>query len=229
MKYEIIIFDADDTLFDFKKAEKEAFKNTMLEFNIEYDEGYHLKEYSNINSAIWKEFEKGLITQEELKVERFKRFSEKLKIKFDEIKFANSYTRNLSFASFLYDDSIELIENLHKDYRLTIITNGLTEVQHKRIRNSVIGKYFEEVVISEEVGAAKPDIRIFEHALNKINYTDKRKVLMVGDSLSSDIKGGINFGIDTCWFNPGKAENKSGLNPTYEITKLALLKNILEQ
>jgi len=229
MKYEIIIFDADDTLFDFKKAEKEAFKSTMLEFNIEYDEDYHLKEYSNINADIWKEFEKGLITQEKLKVERFKRFSEKLKIEFDEIEFANSYTKNLSFASFLYDDSIELIENLHKDYRLTIITNGLTEVQHKRVRNSVIGKYFEEVVISEEVGAAKPDIKIFEHALSKINYTDKRKVLMVGDSLSSDIKGGINFGIDTCWFNPEKAENKSGLNPTYEITKLTLLKNILEQ
>jgi len=229
MKYEIIIFDADDTLFDFKKAEKEAFKSTMLEFNIEYDEDYHLKEYSNINADIWKEFEKGLITQEKLKVERFKRFSEKLKIEFDEIEFANSYTKNLSFASFLYDDSIELIENLHKDYRLTIITNGLTEVQHKRVRNSVIGKYFEEVVISEEVGAAKPDIKIFEHALSKINYTDKRKVLMVGDSLSSDIKGGINFGIDTCWFNPEKVENKSGLNPTYEITKLTLLKNILEQ
>ncbi len=229
MKYEIILFDADDTLFDFKKSEKEAFKNTMLEFNLDYDENYHLKLYSEINAAIWKEFENGKITQEKLKVERFKILSEKLNIKFNENKFAESYIKHLSTASFLYDNSIELIQSLYKQYRMLIITNGLTDVQHNRVRNSIIGKYFEDVVISEEVGAAKPDIKIFQYALDNINYSDKNKVLMVGDSLSSDIKGGINFGIDTCWFNPDKIENTSGLKPTYEITNIMLLKNILEQ
>jgi len=228
MKYEIIIFDADDTLFDFRKSERDAFKNTMVEFNIEYDENYHLKVYSDINTAIWKDFEDGLITQKELKVERFKRLSDKLNIDFDEVEFAKSYMKHLSFASFLYDNSMDLIESLHKNYRLSIITNGLTEVQDNRIRKSAIAKYFENIVISEEVQVSKPDPKIFELTLNNMKYTDKSKILMVGDSLTSDIQGGINFGIDTCWFNPDKITNKTGMKPNYEISNLMDLKDILK-
>ena len=224
MKYEIIIFDADETLFDFKKSERDAFKNTMLEFDIEYDENHHLKIYQEINTAIWKEFEDGLITQEKLKVERFKRLSDKLNTRFDEVQFAKSYMKHLSNASFLYDDSIDLVESLHKDYRLTIITNGLKDVQDNRIRKSIIAKYFEDIVVSEEVLVSKPDPKIFELALNNIKHTDKSKVLIVGDSLTSDIQGGINFGIDTCWFNPNKIVNKTGIKPTYEISNLMELK-----
>lgn len=229
MKYEIIIFDADDTLFDFKKSERDAFKNAMLEFDIEYDENHHLKIYQGINTAIWKEFEKGLITQEKLKVERFKRLSDNLNAGFDEVKFAKSYMKHLANASFLYDDSIDLVESLHKDYRLTIVTNGLKDVQDKRIRKSIIAKYFEDVVVSEEVKVSKPDPKIFEHALNNIKHTDKSKVLIVGDSLTSDIQGGINSGIDTCWFNPNKIVNKTKIKPTYEISNLIELKDILEK
>lgn len=229
MKYEIIIFDADETLFDFKKSERDALKNTMLEFDIEYDENHHLKIYQGINTAIWKEFEDGLITQGKLKVERFKRLSDILNAGFDEVAFAKSYMKHLSYASFLYDDTIDLVESLHKDYRLTIITNGLTDVQDHRIRKSTIAKYFEDIVISEEVEVSKPDSRIFELALNNIKHTDKNKVLIVGDSLTSDIQGGINFGIDTCWFNPNKIVNKTGIKPTYEISNLMELKDILEK
>jgi len=227
MKYEIIIFDADETLFDFKRSERDAFKNTMLEFNIDYDENYHLKVYSEINAAIWKELEIGLITQEKLKIERFKRLSDSLKTELNEVEFAKSYMKHLSFASFLYDNSIDIVENLHKDYRLIIITNGLKDVQDKRIRKSIIAKYFEDIVISEEICVSKPDPKIFEHALSNINHTDKSKVLIVGDSLTSDIQGGINFGIDTCWFNPNKIINKLGINPTYEISNLMELNDIL--
>lgn len=229
MKYEVIIFDADETLFDFRKSERDAFKNTMLEFDIEYDENYHLKIYQEINTAIWIEFEEGLITQKELKIERFKRLSDKLNAGFDELEFANSYMKHLANASFLYDESIQLVESLQKDYRLTIVTNGLKDVQDKRIRKSIIAKYFEDIVVSEEVEVSKPDPRIFEHALNNIKYTDKSKVLMVGDSLTSDIQGGINFGIDTCWYNPNKIVNKTGIEPTYEISNLMDLKNIIEK
>ncbi|AKN30020.1 2-haloalkanoic acid dehalogenase [Clostridium carboxidivorans P7] len=227
MKYEIIIFDADETLFDFKKSEKYAFKNAMLEFNIEYDENYHLKIYSDINKAIWKEFEKRLITQEKLKVERFKRLSDKLNLKFDEVKFARSYMKHLANASFLYDDSIPLVESLHKSYKLSIVTNGLTDVQNKRIRKSIIAKYFQDIVISEEVGVSKPDSKIFELALNNIKHTDKSKVLIVGDSLTSDIQGGINSGIDTCWLNSNKIANTTKFKPTYEISNLMELNDIL--
>jgi 2-haloacid dehalogenase len=229
MKYEIIIFDADETLFDFKKSERDAFKNTMLEFDVEYDENHHLKIYHGINTVIWKEFEQGLITQEKLKVERFKRLSDKLETRFDEAKFAKSYTKHLSNASFLYDDSIDLVESLHKNYRLTIITNGLKDVQDNRIRKSIVAKYFEDILVSEEVLVSKPDPKIFELSLNNINHTDKSKVLIVGDSLSSDIQGGINFGIDTCWFNPNKIINETSIKPTYEISNFMELKAILQK
>lgn len=228
MKYEIIIFDADETLFDFKKSERNAFKNAMLEFDIEYDENHHLKMYQGINTAIWKEFEQGLITQEKLKVERFKRLSDTLKAGFDEEQFAKSYMKHLSYASFLYDDSVALVESLHKHYRLTIITNGLKDVQDNRIRKSTIAKYFEDIVVSEEVKVSKPDPKIFELSLNNIKHTDKTKVLIVGDSLTSDIQGGINFGIDTCWYNPNKIVNETKIKPTYEISNLMDLKSIIE-
>jgi 2-haloacid dehalogenase len=229
MKYEVIIFDADETLFDFKKSERYAFKNAMLELDIKYDENYHLKIYHEINTAIWREFEQGLITQKKLKVERFKRLSDRLNARFDENQFAKSYMKHLSNASFLFDESIELVEGLHKDYKLTIVTNGLTDVQSKRIRKSVIAKYFENIVISEEILIAKPDPRIFENSIKNIKYTDKNKVLMVGDSLTSDIQGGINFGIDTCWYNPNKIVNKMAIKPTYEISRLIELIDILEK
>jgi 2-haloacid dehalogenase len=226
-KYEVIIFDADETLFDFEKAEEYAIKNTIVEFDMKFNEAYHLKAYKDINAAIWKEFESGLITQEKLKVERFKRLSFELNVSFDEEKFAKAYMKNLSYASFLFEDSISLIESLYKKYKLSIITNGLKDVQDNRVRKSVIGKYFEDIVISEEVQVAKPNPRIFEIALSNINYTDKSKVLMIGDSLSSDIKGGINFGIDTCWLNNKAIINNSNIIPTYEISNLMELKNLL--
>lgn len=137
--------------------------------------------------------------------------------------------KHLSHASFLYDDSINLVESLHKNYRLSIVTNGLKDVQNNRIRKSIIAKYFEDIVISEEVKVSKPSSKIFEHALNNMNHTDKRNVLMVGDSLTSDIQGGINFGIDTCWFNSNKIINKTEIKPTYEISNIMELKDMLEK
>lgn len=228
MKYEIIIFDADETLFDFNKSEKEAFRNTMVEFDIEYNENYHLKIYKEINSKLWKEIEAGSITQQLLKVERFKRLSAVLNIDFDAIKFANCYAKNLANSSHLYDESLSLIDSLHKDYELILVTNGLTEIQDKRIRKSIIAKYFKNIIISEEVQVSKPDPRIFDFALKDIKKLDKSKILMVGDSLTSDIQGGINFGIDTCWFNPHKIGNETNFKPTYEISNIMELKNILK-
>lgn len=228
MKYEIIIFDADETLFDFNKSEKEAFKNTMVEFNIKYDEDYHLKIYKEINSKLWKEIEAGSITQQELKIERFKRLSVALDIDFNEIEFANCYAKNLANSSHLYKESIDLIESLYNSYKLIIVTNGLTEIQDKRIRKSVIAKYFEDIVISEEVGVSKPNPKIFEYALKDIENLDKNKILIVGDSLTSDIQGGINFGIDTCWFNPHKIGNETNFKPTYEISNIMELKNLVK-
>ncbi len=227
MKYEIILFDADETLFDFKKTERAALQNTMREAGIVYDEAYHLQVYRDINAALWKELEGGLISQADLNVERFKRLSEALRAGFDPAGFARSYRQHLADAAFLYEDSLDLIANLHRDYRLAIITNGLKDVQQRRIRQSAIAPYLADVVISEEVGVSKPDRRIFELALARIGHTDPRRALMVGDGLTSDIQGGINSSIDTCWFNPQRLQNRTGIRPTYEIAKLMELKKVL--
>ncbi len=227
MKYEVLIFDADETLFDFKKSEKEAFKNTMLQFNIDYDENYHFIIYHEVNEAIWKEFEQGLITQEKLKTERFRRFVNQLKLSFDEKEMAHVYMEHLGDASFLYGGCEELIESLSSSYRLCIVTNGLSLVQNKRIRKSGIAKYFDTIVISEEVSIAKPNPGIFEYALQQMHFSDKSKVLVIGDSLSSDILGGVNFGADTCWYNPKQLKNETSLQPTYVVADYEELKALL--
>lgn len=227
MKYQVIIFDADGTLFDFEKSETEAIKNTSLHFGINYDESYHLNVYKNINTKIWKEFEEGKITQKELKTERFNRFFKEINMELSPEDFALKYMEELSLGSFLFDDSTSLIENLHGKAKLTILTNGLTLVQNGRIKKSTIAKYFDDIVISEEVGCSKPNKEIFEIALKNINHVDKSKVLIVGDSLTSDIKGGINFGIDTCYYNPKGIENNTDIKPTYEIKSLLELESIL--
>lgn len=227
MKYEIIIFDADETLFDFRKSEREAFKNTMVEFDVDYDETYHLKIYQDINTAIWKEFEEGLITQEKLKIDRFKRLSHELNMDFNPENLASSYMKHLADGSFLLEGALELIEELTGSYKLLIVTNGLTDVQNKRIRKSSIANHFEHIVISEEVKVSKPNPKIFELALKDLTCSDKSKVLIIGDSLTSDIQGGINFGIDTCWYNPNKLQNTKNITPTYEVSTFDELKKLL--
>ena len=227
MKYDVILFDADETLFDFKKSEREAFKNAMLEFGIDYDESYHLQIYQEINTAIWKEFEEGLITQAKLKIERFERLATRLGVTFDAQAFSTSYMKHLADASFLYEGALEFIDSLSKVCTLSIITNGLTDVQTKRIGQSIIAPYFKDIVISETVKVSKPNPKIFELALNNINHQDKTTVLMVGDSLTSDIQGGINFGIDTCWYNSDRLANTKNISPTYEVANFEQLKAII--
>lgn len=227
MKYKVILFDADETLFDFKSSEKESFKNTILEFGIDYDEDYHFGTYKEINTAIWKELEEGLITPKKLKIERFKRFLDKLDMNFDENEFAAAYMKHLGNSSILLDGAVELIQDISDKYVLSIITNGITNVQQRRIKNSPIAEYFSDIFISEEIGVSKPNPDIFRHAINSLGSFSNDEILMVGDSLSSDIKGGINYKIDTCWYNPNKLDNTSGLNPTYEISDYNQLKELL--
>ncbi|WP_042275060.1 YjjG family noncanonical pyrimidine nucleotidase [[Clostridium] dakarense] len=227
MKYKIILFDADDTLFDFKKSEDFAIRNLVSTLDTNLDEDYIIDTYKDINTKIWVEFEEGKITSDSLKVERFNRLIKKLNINSDANELCNMYVKFLGDGSFLYKETEELLNYLSKNYRIGIITNGLADVQHRRIRNSAVGRYFEDVVISDEIKIAKPSPEIFEHALNNLDHSDKESVLMVGDSLNSDIKGGINAGFDTCWFNQHKKENNLSIKPTYEINSLLELKNIL--
>lgn len=215
MKYKFLILDADETLYDFKKSERYALEHSMKELCMDYNENIHLPLYSKINAAIWKEFELGQITQDKLKTERFRRFAHELNRKPDE-SLPASYERHLGDASFIYDGSKELLESLCPHYRLIMITNGLKKVQESRFRKSILSPYFEDIIISEDVQLSKPDKRIFEYALEKMDCKDKSNALIIGDSLTSDICGGNNAGIDTCWYNPHKIINHTDIKPTCE-------------
>lgn len=227
MKYEVLLFDADDTLFDFKKTEEYALDKLVNSFEIQHPKEYCINKYKEVNTQIWKEFEQGLITSDALKVERFERFVKEINLDFDANKLSQLYIKYLGEGSFLYEETVDLINYLHKKYKLCIITNGLTDVQNRRIKNSIIGQYFEDIVISDEIKIAKPNPEIFSHTLKNISHDNKSTVLMIGDSLSSDIKGGHNFGIDTCWFNPDNKVNSSSIIPTYEISNLLQIKELL--
>ena len=227
MKYQVLLFDADETLFDFKMAEKQAFLKALEEYKLDVDKEESLKLYSQINKHIWEEFERGEITADRLRVERFERFSKKIKIDFDAVSFSKAYAKFLGEGAYLFDDSVEVIDYLSKKYKLALVTNGLKDVQQSRISKTPLKDYFQELIISDEIKISKPDPRIFDYALDKLDHMDKSKVLMIGDSLTSDMQGGINAGIDTCWYNPNHLENKSGLNLTYEIHSLNELKEIL--
>lgn len=226
-KYEVILLDADGTLFDYDRAEAYALEKTFHYFEIEHRPDYHLEHYRKINNAVWDEFERELISVEDLKTERFKRLFSKLQLDLNPEDFSNRYLDNLSEAAFLIPGADELVTNLAEDYNLVLVSNGLSKVQNKRLDLSPIKKHFDGIVISEEVGAAKPNPRIFEKALAVINHQNKYSALMVGDSLTSDIQGGIKFGIDTCWFNPDNEKNTSPFKPTYEIHHLHELLDIL--
>ncbi|RDY27560.1 noncanonical pyrimidine nucleotidase, YjjG family [Romboutsia weinsteinii] len=227
MKYKVIFFDADDTLFDFKKTQDFALDKLMDSIETEFDKDYCITEYKKVNTKIWEEFEQGLISSSDLKVERFRRFAYNLGITYDANELSSMYVDFLGDGSFLYEETYEILSYLSDKYKISIITNGLADVQNRRIKKSTVSNFFDDVVISDEIKIAKPDPKIFEHALSNLNHTDKSSVLMIGDSLNSDIKGGINAGIDTCWFNLGKKINDSDFVPNYEINNLLELKDLL--
>ncbi len=220
MNYELLLFDVDDTLFDFKQSEKIAFTKTLSPYLSSDDASSYYTLYHQINKALWKRFEIGELTQDYIKIERFRQLADAINIQVNPEAFAHEYMTNLSYASILYDETESLLDTLSKSHRLAIITNGLTMVQTRRVRQSVVAHYFETIVISEEIGLSKPQPDIFSHTLSLIDPVKKSKILMIGDGLSSDILGGNNFGIDTCWYNPLSKPNTTKAVPTYEIQSL---------
>ena len=226
--FHVILFDADGTLFDFQRAERHALTEAMASFDLAYDEAVHPEAYARINRDLWQQLEQRRVTADELKVERFRRFSASLGAVVEPEAFSREYLRRLAHTTFLIDGAEALLASLRARARLAMVTNGLAEVQHSRLARSSLAPAFEAVVVSEEVGVAKPDARIFEHALAQLRHDDRETVLMVGDSLEADIQGGVNAGIRTCWFNPSGAPNASAIQPTFEIAGLLELRDRLE-
>ena len=220
-RYDVLLLDADETLFDFRRAEAEALELTLSECGIECTPEVE-KLYSGINEALWKAFERGEVTKPFLKKARFVQLFEQLGVTEGGETASERYPIHLGEASYPLPGAEELCKLLSEmGCRLCLTTNGISYVQHRRLEKSPLRKYFaeENVFVSEDVGSQKPQIEYYQYIFDKIKLSDTSRVLAVGDSLSSDIKGGINAGVDTCWYNPNGA-NAGGVTPTYEIRDL---------
>jgi 2-haloacid dehalogenase len=226
VKYDVILLDADGTLFDYDKAQAYALEKTYKHFRIPYNTA-ELKRFRLINDRIWLDYEQGKIDSKSLRTVRFEQLFAGRNLQVSSEDFSTVYLKHLGDAAFLIEGAEEACRYLSAKYRVAIITNGLTEVQLKRIGRSPLRDYIYEIVTSEEAGCSKPGAGIFDYAFRKIACSDKGKTLIVGDSLSSDIQGGHNYGIDTCWYNPQGRVNGSGLKPRYEIRHLRELQVIL--
>ncbi|MBQ8208244.1 MAG: YjjG family noncanonical pyrimidine nucleotidase [Clostridia bacterium] len=225
-RYDTILFDADGTLFDFIRGEREALVAACKIYGYELGEA-DVKEYSAINDSLWKALERGEVDKETLRVKRFEIFGKLKGFDCDLDKLSHDYTDKLSEQRFLIDGALEIIEKLSGKCRLYIITNGIGYVQRNRFALSPIYKYFSELFISEEVGYEKPSIHFFEYVAERIPDYDPSKTLVVGDSMTSDMKGGIRAGLDCCYFSPKGRGIPAGSGIKYCITKLSELEGII--
>ncbi|WP_019615664.1 pyrimidine 5'-nucleotidase [Psychromonas ossibalaenae] len=224
MKYQWILFDADETLFHF-----DAFKGLQLMFS-RYDIDFtrhDYEEYQVTNKPLWVDYQDGTITAKQLQNIRFEGWAEKLNV--------STQVLNSAFLEAMADicsplpGAKELLASLHGKVKMGIITNGFTELQEIRLKRTGFTEYFDSLIISEQVGLAKPHPGIFEHALASIGQPQKDQVLMVGDNPHSDILGGLNAGLDTCWLNVNGLENPADIRPHYQVSSLHELQALLEQ
>ncbi len=222
-----IFFDLDDTILDFHKAEHTALAKTLTHFNVSPDKEV-LDRYSVINASQWKLLEKKQLTLPEVKVRRYKLLFDELSLNIDPKEATAYYEDMLSIGHWFIDGAEELLKTLYLRYELYLASNGTPRVQHSRINSADIEKYFKGMFISDEIGVSKPNKGFFDHCFSTIKSFDKDNAIIVGDSISSDILGGKNAGIRTVWFNPKHNSNSTDVTPDFEIDKLELLYDILE-
>ncbi len=226
MKYDWIFFDADGTLFDYDAAQAAALEGAFETCGLPYAPEIG-RLYNEINHDIWRDFELGAISQEALKTVRFDRLFDAVGLEADSAEFSRHYLAILGAQTALLDGAENLVRSLTGRVRMLLITNGLAEVQVPRFAASPSAIAFAEIVISGEIGLAKPDPAIFDLAFERIGRPAKERVLMIGDNLGSDILGGVNYGLDTCWYNPAGVANGHEVEPTYEIRELGEILDII--
>ena len=209
--FDIVLLDADETVYDFKRAEKTAVSLTLEQFGITpTDEVVAL--YSDINLGCWKALERGELSREALKTVRFQRLFEQLGAAPADYGAVNdSYLNNLSKQAFLLDGALEFVKKLHEHCQIYLATNGLTVAQTGRFDRAAIRPYVDGIYISEQIGVSKPEKAYFDYIFRDLNITDKSRVIMVGDSLTSDMLGGRNAGLTTCLFLNGGEPTGSDL------------------
>jgi YjjG family noncanonical pyrimidine nucleotidase len=225
--YPWLWFDADGTLFDFDQAESIALKQAFQSVNAPFDDEY-LDLYRGINQQLWQALEQREITPGVLRVRRFELLLEALQLACSPLQLSEAYLEQLALRTELIDGAYDVLQTLRAHYRIAIVTNGLQAVQRSRLAHSRIRDCVAALIISEEVGAAKPEAAFFAAAFARVGRPAPSEVLLIGDSLTSDMQGGADYGLDTCWFNPAGEPRPNAPQITYEIAHLRQLLEVLD-
>lgn len=220
MRYKYILMDLDGTILDSKKLERYALKSTFEELSLIFTEEI-IDTYHHINIKYWSLYEASLISQGELRRRRFADLFEIFNITgVDPMEINRLFISHSCSYIPMYEGTVEVLQKLSATQRLFMVTNGFTATQKKKIECAGIGHFFEKIFIAEEMGAKKPEKEYFERVYSAIERPAKEEIIIVGDSLMADIMGGADFGINTCWFNPGGNANETEIVPTVEIDRL---------
>jgi len=225
MKYKDLLFDLDGTLLDFSATEALSLPILFTSYGYKLTKEW-LAVYNTTNKQLWADYEAGHLCLQDVLNSRFSQTMAKLGYQVDGVLWEDKYRELLSKGRVLINDALEVCKRLAQKYQLYIVTNGLTEMQNQRTRDAGLADYFSGVFTSEQAGEPKPSPKFFNYIAKHILDFDSAKALIIGDSLGTDIKGGILASIDTCWYNPNALES-GDISPTYTIASLTDLYSIL--
>lgn len=222
----IILIDLDNTLIDFNECARHSIINAFNELGFTYTDKV-FETFITENVKIWKRLEKGEITKPQLRADRWNIILGKLGIDFDGTILEEMFENGVAKGAYAVDGAYELLDYLKDKYKLYIVSNGFRFVQESRLKIGKFEKYFDDVFVSEDIGIPKPAKEFFDYCFNKLGKPDKNDIILIGDSLSADIIGGINYGIDTVWFNKNKEPLPDNIKPTYTVNTLYEIPEIL--
>lgn len=222
----IVLLDLDNTIIDFNECARHSIMNIFEDLGFHYDENV-FNTFITENVKIWKRLELGEIDKPFLRANRWNIILGKLGIDYDGTIIEERFENGVAMGAYPVEGAYELLEYLHPKYEIYIVSNGFRFVQESRVKIGKYDKYFKELFLSEDIGIQKPDIRFFDYCYEKIGRPDKSELILIGDSLSADIKGGNNFGIDTIWFNKNGDPESDIIKATYTVNKLKEIENIL--
>jgi YjjG family noncanonical pyrimidine nucleotidase len=224
--YDWLLFDADNTLWDFSAAEASALERTLVRQGMDWSAEV-LAEYRIINHKAWSDYEAGRLPKSQLRDIRFHRLLELYRQDHSAEEMSLDYRTYLGESDHMLDGATELLEELRPHFRMGLVTNGLKEVQRPRLAKTQLDQYFEFVVISDEIGVAKPHAGFFDHAYQQMETAEKGSVLMIGDNPNADIGGALSYGFDACWLrHPGVADRKN-IGETHRIRDIKELAGVL--
>ena len=226
MRYDYLLFDADNTLFDFDRAEERALQATLEFFGYPLDSDTR-ELYRTINRVLWRRLDLGEISREWLVVERFALFDRAMGGGRDAAALNRFYLDRLSEGAELLPGAEALCRSLAPRATLALVTNGVARAQRGRLARSALNGLFPYVFISEEVGWQKPQREFFSHVCSAMAIRDRRRAVVIGDNLVSDVQGGLQSGLDAVWFNPNGLPNPTQVRPTWEARSFSALEDYL--